>query len=148
MLTLAKDSQAPRLSRHTIFSYRLVLAVVWAFWGVRDGILLRSFEANAHGSLLTGSLGITKPILSMVIGVLMLGMAFWLVAGWACRMAAVVQLVGLFFLWWLGFQGGAKWMGTLLEQLPMIALVLTVWAYGPGTCVWKKARHGTTWTRG
>jgi hypothetical protein len=78
----------------------------------------------------------------------MIGMAFWLVAGWACRTAATVQMLALCFLWWLNYAGSASLVGDIVEHLPMTALIAMVWLYGPGTCVWKKSRHASTWTRG
>ena len=148
MLTLAKDSQAPRLARHTIYAFRLVLGLVWLFWGVRDGLVLQTFGDTPHGKLLVDSLGIGESLFSITFGWLMILLAFWLLAGWASRIGATVQLFSLIFLWWLNYQGAAALFGSVVEQIPMMALIVMIWAYGPGTCVWTKARHRTTWTRG
>ncbi len=148
MLTLAKDSQAPRMARHTIYGFRIVVAVVWLFWAIRDGLVLQTLGDSSNGKFLADSLGVSPSIFSIIAGWVMILLAFWLLTGRAWRVCAVFQIAWMIFLWWVNYLTGALLLGAVFEQIPMIALIVMIWAYGPGTCVWSKARHRTTWTRG
>lgn len=148
MLTLAKDSQAPRMARHTIYVFRLVLAAVWLFWGVRDGLVLQLVGAAERGKNLAGMLGLAPSIFSILVGWLMLLLGIWVISGLASRVCGLCQIALLAFLWWIYSVNGGYLLGSIFEQLPMIALMVMVWIYGPGTCVWRKKRLRSTWTRG
>lgn len=147
MLTLAKNSQAPRMGLHTIFAFRVVLAIVWMFWGVR-GVVMLSYGNTLHGKRVADALGIVEPFVSILVGAVMILFAFWLLAGWTSRACATLQLAWIIFLWWLTYRDGPSLLETIFEQVPMVALIIMVWTYGPGTCVWTKRRRRSTWTRG
>ena len=149
MISLAKDSQAPRLGRHSVFIFRAILACIWSYWGIRFGIAHQEWGATVHGLGLANSLGLTGPGFSIVVGGVFIAMAVWLISGLASRIAVLFQLSLLFFVWWLRFTDGMAFLDAFTEQLPMICFILMVWNYGPGTFVWAKNRGRTsTWTRG
>ena len=149
MISLAKDSQAPRLGRHSVFIFRAILATIWLYWGIRFGIAHQEWGATANGQGLANSLGLTVPGFSVVVGGVFIAMAVWLISGLASRAAVFVQFLLLFFVWWLRFTHGLAFLDALVEQLPMLCLILMLWNYGPGTFVWARNRSRTsTWTRG
>ncbi len=149
MISLAKDSQAPRLGRSTIFILRLVLAAVWLFWGVRDGVFLQELGAGTRADGLATSLGVNPQVFSLILGALCCLMALWLISGWAHHFAALVQIVLLLFLWWVAHAEAGPFFRRIVEHAPMFALIVMVFFFGPGTCVWSKGRQrGQTWTRG
>ena len=149
MISLAKDNQAPRLGRHSVFIFRVILASIWLYWGIRFGIAHQEWGATARGLSLANSLGLTGAGFSIVVGGVFIAMAVWLVSGLVSSIAVFVQLLLLFFVWWLRYASGLAFLDGLAEQLPMICLILMLWNYGPGTLVWAKKRGRTsTWTRG
>jgi len=149
MISLAKDSQAPRLGRHSVFILRAILAIIWLYWGIRFGIAHQEWGATVNGQGLANSLGLTVPGFSVVVGGVFIAMAVWLISGLASRAAVFVQFLLLFFVWWLRFTDGLAFLDALVEQLPMLCLILMLWNYGPGTFVWARNRSRTsTWTRG
>lgn len=149
MLSLAKDNQAPRLGRHSVFIIRALLACVWIYWGTRFGIIHQVWSSAGPGVGLADSLGLTGPGFSFLVGGLLIGMGVWLISGLAHHVCALVQVVLLFFVWWLNHVDGLTFLDRLVQQLPMILLIFMLWLYGPGTFVWSK-RNGraSTWTRG
>ena len=149
MISLAKDSQAPRLGRHSVFIFRAILACIWLYWGIRFGIAHQEWGTMEHGLGMANSLGLTSSGFSIVTGGIFVAMAVWLISGLAARIAAFIQLLLLFFVWWLRFTDGLAFLDAVVGHLPMICLALMLWNYGPGTLVWARNRGRTsTWTRG
>ena len=49
---------------------------------------------------------------------------------------------------WLTYRGGPGLTEAVFQGVPMAALIMMVWTYGPGSCVWARKRRRSTWTRG
>ena len=136
------------MARQTIYIFRLVLAAVWLFRGVRDGLVLQSVGTAAESKGMAETLGMAPSIFSILVGWLMLLLGIWVISGLASRVCSFCQLALLTFLWSVFYTSGSELLGSLFEHLPMLALIVMVWIYGPGTCVWRKKRLRSTWTRG
>jgi uncharacterized membrane protein YphA (DoxX/SURF4 family) len=148
MISLAKDTVTPKFGRNTIYTYRVVLAAVWLFWGIKSGFMERSLAESSHGLSLASSLGVAPQLLSFIVGALLILIGLWLIAGSAFQGCGVFQLVMVLFLWWLKYEPG-EFLNHSVGQLPMICLILTVIGSGPGSHVWAvKGKSRSTWTRG
>ena len=149
MISLARETQSPRLGQHTVYAIRLILATVWLFWGIRSGGAQQPFGGSAQAVSLAGSLGMTPGAFSMIIQAAIILLALWLVAGRAFRRCVVVQLVVLLFFWWLNYRDWLTLLDNVIGDLPMILLLTMLWWYGPGNFVWSRnRRRRSTWTRG
>ena len=149
MISLAKDSQAPRLGRHTVFFFRAVLAFVWLYSGIRAGTATPEIVGSANSVSLADTLGLTNAGFALVFGGILVAVALWTLSGWAIRACVIVQLLLVFFVWWLRYEDGSRFLDSVVYQAPMILLILMLWGYGPGSFAWTRKRgRASTWTRG
>ncbi len=146
MISLARETLTPRLGRSTIYFFRLILAIVWIFDGIRRALSEESLVGN-HTQL-AETLGMSSSTLAIIVGSLEVIMGLWLIAGWMHRGAILFQSLLFIFTLWIGFSNGWDLLADIVGFLPMLTLMAMVWGYGPGNYVWRKNRRSATWTRG
>lgn len=146
MISLARENVAPRLARNTIYYLRLVLAGVWLCHGIWLRIV-HPYAAPRYESLGT-MIGVGPAVVSIIIGSIEILIAFWLFTGWTPRLTVFFQCLFMIFLLWMDYTGVTSVVANLIDFAPRVALLMMIWAYGPGSYVWSKRRHRATWTRG
>lgn len=148
MISLARETITPRLGRSSIFSFRVILSLVWVWSGIWSHILHYSAEAYPHHLSLGDAIGISPVIIAICLGALEIILAVWLLSGWTHRICCIVQVLFLIFLFWYNYQNLMGWLTSLVNSLPFMAMIVMIWWYGPGNMVWSKKHRRATWTRG
>src|SRR5690606_14553979 len=132
---------------NTVFSFRIILAIMWLFDGIWHHISERAAEAPKFGSLAEMTT-LSGETISIFVGVVEVILALFVASGLTFRLVAFVQVLAVMFLLWIS---SVDFMGTVSDivlRLPQFAAITMVFLYGPGTFCLEKNRRRQTWTRG